>query len=120
MRPLLWSSICSSLCLLALLGCAAPKPAATVASATPAPESDAQRAQRLINYSVETGEPINTADGKKMICKQETVTNTRLKNKKVCLTEEQWAERTNNARDNMGEAQRVNTQIGCPEGSMCK
>jgi hypothetical protein len=116
MRPLLRSSICSSLCLLALLGCAAPKPAATVASATPAPETDAQRAQRLINYSVESGEPINTSDGKKMICKQETVTNTRLKNKKVCLTEDQWAERTNNARDNMGEAQRVNTQVPCYEG----
>jgi hypothetical protein len=87
-----------------------------MASATPSPETDAQRAERLINYSVESGQPIHTADGKKMICKQESVTNTRLKNKKVCLTEDQWAERTNNARGDMDEAQRVNTQVPCFEG----
>lgn len=92
----------TSICLFALLGCASPKPAPTDVAAIK--ETDDQRAQRLINYSAESGEPINTADGKKMICKQEGVTNTRLKNKKICLTPEQWAERTNNAKDSMRQA----------------
>lgn len=113
MRPLFWSSICTSLCLLALLGCAAPKPAATTASVSAPAETDAQRAQRLINHSVETGEPINTADGKKLICKQETVTNTRLKNKKVCLTQDEWLARTNNARDGLDDARRSGEYLGC-------
>lgn len=94
-----------SICLLSLIGCASPKPAPTEAAPVAAiKETDDQRAQRLINYSVESGEAINTADGKKMVCKQESVTNTRLKNKKICLTAEQWAERTNNAKDGMRQA----------------
>ncbi|WP_129781482.1 hypothetical protein [Peristeroidobacter soli] len=99
------SLICLSVCLVALLGCASPKPVApTAAPAVAAKETDDQKAQRLINYSVESGEPINTADGKKIICKQESVTNTRLKNKKICLTQDEWTARTNNAKDGFKEA----------------
>lgn len=94
-----------SACLFAMIGCASPKPAATSAEPLAATqETDDQRAQRLINFSAETGEPINTSDGQKIICKQESVTNTRLKNKKTCLTAQQWAERTNNAKDAMRQA----------------
>ena len=96
------SVICLSVCLFALIGCASPKPAEPGPAL--AKETDAQKAQRLIDFSVETGEPINTADGKKMICKQESVTNTRLKNKKICLTPEQWQARTDNAKDSFKEA----------------
>jgi cytochrome c5 len=95
-----------SVCLLTLLGCASPKavepnPDPAVAAVK---ETDDQKAQRLINYSVESGEAINTADGKKIICKQESVTNTRLKNKKLCLTQAEWQTRTANAKDGFKEA----------------
>ncbi len=60
-------------------------PRRTAARGT-AKKQTTRSAQRLIDYSVESGEPINTADGKRLICKQESVTNTRLKNKKICLT----------------------------------
>jgi hypothetical protein len=108
------SSICSSLCLLALLGCAAPKPAATIANAGPTrdmPETEAQRAQRLINHSVESGDAIATAEGEKMICKKESITNTRLKSKKVCLTQEQWAARADNAKEGFSEARRGGEEL---------
>lgn len=116
MRPSLRSSICSSLCLLALFGCAAPKPATTTTTANVGPtrdipETDAQRAQRLINHSVETGDPISTAEGQKMVCKKESITNTRLKSKKVCLTEEQWAARSDNAKDGFQEARRGGEEL---------
>jgi hypothetical protein len=64
-----------------------------------AKETDDQRAQRLINHSIESGESISTAEGHKLVCRQEAVTNTRLKNRKICLTQAQWAERSNNAKD---------------------
>jgi hypothetical protein len=95
------SLIYPTLCLIALSGCASPPPK----QATPAQLAD-ERAQRLINNSIENGDAINTADGKSLICRQETVTNTRLKNKKICLTEEQWRERTNNAKDGLDDARR--------------
>jgi hypothetical protein len=120
MRPSLRSSICSSVCLLAMLGCAAPKPVTTttanVGPTRDIPETDAQRAQRLINHSAETGEPINTAEGKKLICKQESVTNTRLKTKKTCLTEDEWIARTNNAKDGLHEATRAGEYLP-PKGN---
>jgi hypothetical protein len=109
------SVICLSVCLFALIGCASPKPAEPQAGQALAKETDAQKAQRLIDFSVESGEPINTADGKKMICKQESVTNTRLKNKKICLTEEQWQARTDNARDSFKEARDAGDYLP-PEG----
>lgn len=109
------SVISLSVCLLALIGCASPKPAETGVGPAMAKETDQQRAQRLINYSVESGEPINTADGKKMICKQESVTNTRLKNKKLCLTEEQWQARSANAGDSFKEARDAGEYLP-PEG----
>jgi len=109
-------SLCSSICLFALIGCASPKP---VPSDTPAvtaiKETDDQRAQRLINHSVDSGDPINTADGKKMICKQESVTNTRLKNKKICLTEAEWLARSNNAKDGMRETMRAGEYVQPPQ-----
>ncbi|MFC4309553.1 hypothetical protein ACFPN2_10725 [Steroidobacter flavus] len=96
-----------SVCLFTLIGCASPKPAAPEAGpAVAAKETDDQKAQRLIKYSVESGEPINTADGKKLVCKQESVTNTRLKNKKICLTPEQWQARTDNAKEGVQDATR--------------
>jgi hypothetical protein len=116
MRPSLHSSICASLCLLALLGCASPKPAANTAGMGDTRDTSAERAQRLINYSVESGEPINTAEGKKLICKQESVTNTRLKTKKTCLTEEEWMARTNNAKEGIHEATRAGEYLP-PKGN---
>lgn len=100
--------ICSSICMLALLGCASPQPApvnATTTAGAPRESGDA-RAQRLINHSVETGEPINTADGKKIICKRESVTNTRLKDRKICMTQDEWLARSNNAKEGFHEAAR--------------
>jgi len=88
-----------------LLGCASPQPAtAPVASVGPAPPSESDRAKAAIAKSIETGEPIQTSDGSKLVCKQESVTNTRLRNRKVCLTEQQWAQRTDTARDAFKES----------------
>jgi hypothetical protein len=81
--------------------------ATTPTTATPKQETEQQRAERLINYSVASGEAINTSDGKKLVCKQESVTNTRLKSKKTCLTEDQWLERSANAKDGFQEAKRA-------------
>jgi hypothetical protein len=100
-----------SVCLVALIGCASSPPAPTPGPAMAAKESDDQRAQRLINYSVESGEPINTADGKKILCKQESVANTRLKNKKICLTRDEWLARTNSAKESMQEALRSGQEL---------
>lgn len=111
MRPSIGLSSCIAIGLLVLVGCASPKPAQPTAQ-----ETTEQRAQRLINYSVESGEPINTVDGKQLLCKQETVTNTRLKNKKVCLTEDEWLARTGNARDAFREAIRAGEYLP-PKGN---
>lgn len=114
--------ICPSICMLMLVGCASPGPApsataaATATTATPKQESEKERAQRLINYSVASGETINTSDGKKMVCKQESVTNTRLKNNKICLTEDQWLERSANAKDGFQEAKRAGDHLP-PKGN---
>ncbi|MBL8269685.1 hypothetical protein [Steroidobacter sp.] len=115
MRPSIGLSSCIVTGLWVLVGCASPqnKPVAATQSAQ---ETDQQRAQRLINYSVESGQPINTADGKKLLCKQETVTNTRLKNKKVCLTEDEWLARTGNARESFREAIRAGEYLP-PKGN---
>ena len=43
-------------------------------------------------------------DGK--VCREETVTNTRLKNKKVCLTPEEWFARSEAAKDAFRETNR--------------
>jgi hypothetical protein len=105
-----------SICLVALIGCASPKPVASDTAAIAATtETDDQRARRLINFSVESGEPINTADGKKIICKQESVTNTRLKNKKICLSEDEWLARSSNAKDGMREAMRSGEYVQPPQ-----
>jgi len=89
----------------ALAGCAAPKPAPPpVASVGPAPLSENDRAQAMIAKSIETGQPIVTNDGRALVCKQESVTNTRLRNRKVCLTKEEWAKRTDSARDAFKES----------------
>lgn len=101
-----------SVCLVTLIGCASSPPAAPTAAAQ---ETDEQKAQRLINYSVESGDPINTSDGKQLICKQEGVTNTRLKTKKVCLTPEQWQARTDGAKDGMREAMRAGEYVQPPQ-----
>lgn len=97
-------SLVLTVCLAAVAGCASPKPAEPTAATAEVKETDKQRAERLINFSAESGEPINTSDGKKLICKKESVTNTRLRDKKVCLTPEQWQARTNNAKDSFREA----------------
>jgi hypothetical protein len=90
---------CSSICMLTLLGCASSPPSPTAAA-------DKARAERLINYSAETGEPINTAEGKKIVCKNESVANTRLKNRKVCLTEAEWLARADSAKEGVNDAAR--------------
>lgn len=93
----------SAICLVALIGCASPpQPVASNAVSGPptaVKETDDQRAQRLINHSIESGESIATAEGNKLVCRQESVTNTRLKSRKICLTQAQWAERSDNAKD---------------------
>lgn len=105
-----------SVCLVALIGCASSPPAApTAGPAAAAEETDEQRAQRLINYSVESGDPINTSDGKQLICKQEGVTNTRLKSKKVCLTPEQWQARTDGAKDGVRDTMRAGEYVQPPQ-----
>ena len=101
-----------SVCLVALMGCASPPPAAPALAGE---ETDEQRAQRLINYSVESGEPINTADGQKIICKQESVTNTRLKSKKICLSQDEWLARTNNAKDGVRDTLRAGEYVQPPQ-----
>ena len=116
MRPVICLSACLSIGLFALVGCASPKPAAPSAGTEVAKETDQQRAQRLINYSVDSGDPINTSDGQKLICKQESVTNTRLKSKKICLTPEQWQARTDNAKDSFKEARDAGDYLP-PEGN---
>lgn len=91
-----------SVCLVVLIGCASPKPAATTAgplASGPVKETEDQRAQRLVNYSIESGESISTAEGQKLICREERATTTRLKNRKICLTQAQWTERSNSAKD---------------------
>lgn len=113
MRAASGLSVGLSVCLFALIGCASPKPAAPTAAA--AQETEQQRAQRLIDYSVESGQPIHTADGKKIVCKQESVTNTRLKNKKICLSQDEWVARTDNARNGLGEAIKSGESLP-PEG----
>jgi propanediol dehydratase small subunit len=106
-----------SICLFTLIGCASPKPAApTAAPAVAAEETAEQRAQRLIDYSVQSGDAINTSDGKKLVCKQESVTNTRLKSKKICMTPEEWQARTDNAKDGMRDAVRAGEYLP-PKGN---
>jgi hypothetical protein len=106
-----------SISLVALIGCASSPPAApTAGAAVAAKETEEQRAQRLINYSIESGDPINTADGKKLVCKQEGVANTRLKSKKICLTPEQWQARTDGAKDGMRDAVRAGEYLP-PKGN---
>lgn len=106
-----------SICLFTLIGCVSPKPVAPPAApAVAAEETTEQRAQRLINYSVESGDPINTADGKKLVCRQESVTNTRLKNKKICMTPEEWQARTDNAKEGLRDAVRAGEYLP-PKGN---
>lgn len=120
MRAALGLSACLGLSvgLFTLIGCASPKPVAAGAgpAMAAAKETDQQRAQRLIDYSVDSGDPINTADGKKLVCKQESVTNTRLKNKKICMTPEEWQARTDNAKDGMRDAARAGEYLP-PKGN---
>jgi hypothetical protein len=42
----------------------------------------------------------------KIVCREESVTNTRLKNKKVCLTRAEWRAREEAAKDSFRDANR--------------
>jgi hypothetical protein len=42
----------------------------------------------------------------KIVCREETVTNTRLKNKKICLTKAEWRAREEAAKDAFRDANR--------------
>src|SRR5688572_5210989 len=99
----------SLLCMLTLtlIGCASPKPVIpTTAAVSPAVLSETDRAQARIDESIETGKAIETSDGQKLICRQESVANTRLRNRKTCLTEEQWRARSDAAKDSFRDASR--------------
>src|SRR5262245_54016041 len=50
------------------------------------------------------GEPMKKKDGTTVYCRRESVTNTRLRDRKVCLTKEEWAARTDSATEAFNDA----------------
>jgi hypothetical protein len=97
------------LALLFAAGCAsAPEtpsaPAAGAQSATAgqttaqtAPAGQASQTQAATAKKASGGGGVANKDGK--VCRTESVTNTRLKTKKVCLTQEEWMAREEAAKD---------------------
>jgi hypothetical protein len=96
-----------SLIVLGIAGCASSPPQPS-APATTAPAGQAESAQTA-QASGSGG--VTNKDGK--VCRMESVTNTRLKTKKVCLTPEEWFARSNTAQDAMNDM----TKSQLPEGS---
>lgn len=91
-----------------LVGCASPKPEQTAALLVgpTAPMSENAKAEALIAKSIETGKPLMTSEGRLLVCKNEQATTTRLRHRKVCLTKEEWEQRTQNAQEAFKEADR--------------
>jgi hypothetical protein len=94
-----------------LTGCASPKPTQALVVGPTSPMSEDEKAKALIAKSVETGKPVMTTEGNLLVCKTESVTNTRLKDRKVCMTKEQWAARTDSARDAFQDTKRGSEEL---------
>jgi hypothetical protein len=94
-----------------LIGCASPKPTQALVVGPTSPMSEDEKAKALIAKSIETGKPVMTTEGNLLVCKTESVTNTRLKDRKVCMTKEQWAARTDSARDAFQDTKRGSEEL---------
>jgi hypothetical protein len=94
-----------------LIGCASPQPTQALVVSETAPMSEDAKAQALIAKSIETGKPVMTSEGRLLVCKTESVTNTRLKDRKVCLTKEEWSARTDSARDAFQDTKRGSEEL---------
>jgi hypothetical protein len=78
----------------------APVPATSVAkaeSAQAAQTSQTAQAQTQAAKPAKGGGGVANKDGK--VCRTESITNTRLKTRKVCLTPEEWQARSDTAQD---------------------
>ena len=105
--------ICPVILITVLLSaCAtASSPNAAVAE-TAAVQTAAQKAPVIaLSQAAKTEQ---TAD-EKMVCKREAVTGSRFK-KKICMSEAQWAEMSEDAKKSTGEFQRKNSGVGAPGG----
>jgi hypothetical protein len=90
------------LALFVAAGCAStpatpPAPAAPGAASATAQSQPAASAQTAATKKATGGGGAANKDGK--VCRTESVTNTRLKTKKVCLTPEEWMAREEAAKD---------------------
>lgn len=56
----------------------------------------------------ETGLKVQTGDPKRIVCRSNSVTGSRLKSEKVCLTAAQWAQAMQANRDDVEKAQNQN------------
>lgn len=91
----------AGLCLLG--GCAS-----TDRTLTSTPATDEQAAA-LIEQATATGAPVLQRDGdraQEVYCRQESVANTRLRTRRICLTAEQWQERGMATREALHDANR--------------
>lgn len=91
----------TGLCLLA--GCASNE---QTISTTPASDEEAAA---LIEQATLSGRPVLQSNGKRaqeVLCRRESVTNTRLRTRRVCLTAAQWQEREMATRDALNQADR--------------
>jgi hypothetical protein len=70
---------------------------AQTATAQTAPAGQASQTQAPTAKKASGGGGVANKDGK--VCRTESVTNTRLKTKKVCLTQEEWMAREEAAKD---------------------
>jgi len=79
---------------------ATPAPAAA-AIAAPADSSQAGSTQAVAPTKDETeyGKQGKKKDGTVVYCREQLVTNSRLRSQKICLTKEQWVARERNARE---------------------
>lgn len=98
--PAAWRPV-ALLCV--MTGCTTPgQPISTT------PASDEQAAE-LIAQAAASGEPVLVSDGKEakeVYCRQESVANTRLSSRRICLTAEQWQERGRATREALRDATR--------------
>jgi hypothetical protein len=100
------------LSLLIIAGCATqPAPAPTMAgtAATPVPavsaapadssQAGSTQASARTKDEIEYGREGKKKDGTVVYCREQLVTNSRLRSQKICLTKEQWVARERNARE---------------------
>lgn len=94
-----------------LIGCASPKPTQALVVSQTAPMSEDAKAEALIAKSIETGKPVMTSEGRLLVCRNEQQTDTRLRNRKVCLSKEEWDARTDSARDAFQDTKRGSEEL---------